>query len=116
MYDAMTGNLILDITSNQAQVVPVMFGYSVQVTGPFSIPSMTLFEDDHGGLCGYYVNTTTSFVPGPTFFETTATLCLWNSTADINLNNANYAGGPNVVDDWMWRPGEVAQDSEGYTS
>jgi hypothetical protein len=105
MFDAMTGNAILNITSTEGQVVPVMFGYAVQVTGPFSIPSMTLFEDSHGGLCGYYVNTTTNYVPGPTFLETTATLCLWNSTADINLNTANYAGGPNVVNDWMWRPG-----------
>jgi outer membrane protein assembly factor BamB len=117
MYDAMTGNPILNITSTEGQVVPSMFGYSVQVTGPFSIPMMTLFEDSHGGLCGYYVNTTTiySVPPGPSngfmgvVSNVEASLCLWNSTADINLNTANYAGGPNVVDDWMWRPGSATQ-------
>jgi hypothetical protein len=107
MFDAMTGNQILTITPNTGQVYfsMVTFSYAVQVTGPFTIPFMTFFEDSHGGLCAYFVNTTTSFPS----FVTTATLCLWNSTADINLNTANYAGGPNVVNDWMWRPPQGGQ-------
>ena len=53
MWDAMTGNYILTITGAQ---------------------TMTLTEDDHGDLIGYYVN------------NTSHTLNMWNSTLDINLN------------------------------
>ncbi len=111
MYDAMTGNWILNITANTGQVEFSMmtFSYYVAVTGTTTFPSMTLFEDDHGGLCGYYTNSTTNYAPGPDFGVTTSSLCVWNSTADINLSTANYAGGPNVVDDWMWRPPQGGQ-------
>ena len=58
--------------------------------------SMTLTEDEHGDLIGYYVNATSN------------TLNMWNSTKCINLDVANYAGGPPVADDWMWRPPQGA--------
>lgn len=117
MYDAMTGNWILNITANTGVVQASLFGYSVNVTGTTTFPAMTLFEDDHGGLCGYYTNTTTiySAPPGPSnnfqgvIDHVEATLCMWNSTADINLNTSNYAGGPNIADDWMWRPPQGGQ-------
>ena len=78
MYDAMTGQWILNITNT---------------------PSMTLVEGDHGDLIGYY---TTSNATG-------TYLNMWNSTACINLNVANYGGGANVADQWMWRPPQGAQ-------
>ena len=79
MYDAMTGNWILNITNT---------------------PAMTLAEDEHGGLIGYYVNSTNPFSP---------TLNMWNSTVAINLNVQNYGGGPPVANQWMWRPPQGAQ-------
>ncbi|MGD0071856.1 MAG: PQQ-binding-like beta-propeller repeat protein [Candidatus Bathyarchaeia archaeon] len=82
MYDALTGEWILNVTGT---------------TG------MTLTEDDHGNLIGYYINSGSIFAP-PDY-----TLCMWNSTADINLNVGNYAGGPSVTDQWMWRPPQGAQ-------
>lgn len=84
MYDAMTGNWILNITGT---------------------PAMTLAEDDHGGLIGYYVNSTTNFVTG----EVSASLTMWNSTRNINLYVANYGGGASVADQWMWRPPQDGQ-------
>ena len=86
MYDAMTGAYILTITGT---------------------PTMDIVEDTHGDLIGYYVNTTNA-IPGDPFSPIgAASLTLWNSTACINLSTSNYAGGPPVKDDWMWRPGEV---------
>jgi outer membrane protein assembly factor BamB len=119
MYDAMTGQWILNITSTQGvvQYNPYTLSYFVNVTGTSSFPTITLFTDDHGGLCGYYIATTTIYSqpPGPSNYymgvvdHISATLNLWNSTADINLNTANYGGGANVADDWMWRPPQGAQ-------
>jgi outer membrane protein assembly factor BamB len=59
--------------------------------------SMILTEDEHGDLVGYYVNSTDN------------TLNVWNSTACINLDVANGYGGPNVADNWSWRPPQGAQ-------
>ncbi len=88
MYDAMTGAYILTITNT---------------------PAMTIVEDTHGDLIGYYVNTTNA-IPGDPFSPVTgASLTLWNSTKCINLEVANYAGGPPVADQWMWRPPVGAQ-------
>jgi len=89
MYDALTGNYVLNITGI-----------------PSFISGFTLTEDNHGDLIAYYENDSYSFYP--TFALTGASLTEWNSTACINLSVPNYAGGPNVANDWMWRPGEVA--------
>jgi len=78
MFDAMTGAYVLTVTNT---------------------PAMTLVEDTHGDLCGYYVNTT----------GFSQSLSMWNSTRAINLEVGNYGGGPNVADDWMWRPPLGAQ-------
>jgi len=88
MYDAMTGNWILNITNT---------------------PSMTLTEDEGGNLIGYYINTTNA-IPGNPFSPiVNASLTMWNSTRCINLNVQNYGGGPPVADQWMWRPPQGAQ-------
>lgn len=84
MYDAMTGNWILNITDT---------------------PSMTIVNDEHGSLIGYYVNTTTNFAAG----TVQASLSMWNSTVCINKNIANYGGGAPVADQWMWRPPKGGQ-------
>ncbi len=84
MYDAMTGEWILNVTGSLG---------------------MTIVTDEYGGLIGYYVNTTTNFMTG----EVTASLTMWNSTRCINLNVANYGGGEPVPDQWMWRPPHGAQ-------
>jgi outer membrane protein assembly factor BamB len=80
MYDAMTGNFILNITGT---------------------PSMTLTTDERGNLIGYY--TSTNYANGLTYLN------CWNSTVCINLNVANYGGGAPVADQWMWRPPQGAQ-------
>ena len=80
MYDAMTGNFILNITGT---------------------PAMTLTTDERGNLIGYY--TSTNFADGRTYLN------CWNSTVCINLNVANYGGGAPVADQWMWRPPQGAQ-------
>jgi hypothetical protein len=87
MWDAMTGAYILTITNT---------------------PAMTITEDSHGDLIGYYENYSYSYImtpygPFPTAV-TGASITEWNSTKCINLSVANYAGGPPVADDWMWRP------------
>jgi len=84
MYDAMTGEWILNVTGSLG---------------------MTIITDEYGGLIGYYVNTTTNFMTG----EVAASLTMWNSTRCINLNVANYGGGAPVPDQWMWRPPHGAQ-------
>lgn len=84
MYDAMTGEWILNITGTRR---------------------MELVSDDNGDLIGYYVNSTTNFDTG----EVSASLSMWNSTRCINLNVANYGGGEPVADQWMWRPPHGAQ-------
>jgi len=78
MYDAMTGNYILTITSTPNMVM-----------GPLSI-------DDSGNLIFHYVN------------YTDYTLNMWNSTRCINLAVPNSYGGPPVADNWMWRPPQNA--------
>ncbi len=80
MYDAMTGNFILNITNT---------------------PAMTLTTDERGNLIGYY--TSTNPANGLTYLN------CWNSTVCINLNVANYGGGAPVADQWMWRPPQGAQ-------
>jgi hypothetical protein len=88
MYDAMTGAWILNITNT---------------------PAMTLTEDEGGNLIGYYTNTTNA-IPGNPFSPISgASLTMWNSTRCINLNVANYGGGPPVADQWMWRPPQGGQ-------
>jgi hypothetical protein len=87
MYDAMTGDYILTIEN---------------------ATTMTLTEDERGNLIGYYVNTTNA-VPGNPFTPVVAaSLTMWNSTRCINLNVPDYAGGPPVADQWMWRPPQGA--------
>jgi outer membrane protein assembly factor BamB len=87
MYDAMTGNWILNITNT---------------------PAMTLTTDEHGDLIGYYVNSSTN-----AFFQTSGqSLTLWNSTACINIGlggspSSGYPSG--LADNWMWRPTQGAQ-------
>jgi outer membrane protein assembly factor BamB len=86
MWDALTGNYILTITNT---------------------PAMTLTQDEHGDLIGYYVNSSTN-----AFFQTTGqSLTMWNSTADINIGlggspSAGYPSG--LADNWMWRPTQGA--------
>ena len=88
MYDAMTGNWILNITNIPA--------------------ALTLTTDEHGDLIGYYVNSSTN-----AFFQTTGqSLSMWNSTADINIGlggspSSGYPSG--LADNWMWRPTQGAQ-------
>jgi hypothetical protein len=82
MFDAMTGNYILSIVNGT---------------------SMTLTEDDHGNLIGYYVNSSTANA------YKAPTLNMWNSTQCINLVGSNYGGGGAVADQWMWRPPLNAQ-------
>ena len=62
MYDAMTGNYILNITGT---------------------PSMALTEDQGGDLIGYYVNSTVASAP---------TLNMWNSTQAILYPNGFTPG------------------------
>ncbi|HMK94342.1 MAG TPA: hypothetical protein VK536_02970 [Candidatus Limnocylindrales bacterium] len=87
MWDAMTGAYILTITNT---------------------PAMTLTEDSHGDLIGYYMNDSYAYVTTPygpiPVAVTGASITEWNSTKCINLSVGNYAGGPPVADDWMWRP------------
>jgi hypothetical protein len=80
MYDAMTGEWILNITNA---------GFGV-----------TLTEDEHGDLVGYFVN------------NTDHTLNMWNSTRAINIGAGGspaigYPSG--LADNWMWRPPKGAQ-------
>jgi hypothetical protein len=88
MYDAMTGDWILNITNIPA--------------------ALTLTTDEHGDLIGYYVNSSTN-----AFFQTTGqSLSLWNSTACINIGlggspSGGYPSG--LADNWMWRPTQGAQ-------
>jgi hypothetical protein len=70
MYDAMTGNYILSIVN----------GSSVS----------KLLIDDHGGLLGYYTNSS----GGKT------SITVWNSTRTI-MRGENGNGDPNG---WQWRP------------
>ncbi len=86
MYDAMTGQWILNITNVPAS-------------------ALTLTEDEHGNLVGYYVNSTTNFATG----KVSASLSMWNSTVCINMAVGNYGGGSAVADQWMWRPPQGAQ-------
>ena len=85
MWDALTGNYILSITG-----VPI-------ASQPGTAVSLT--TDDHGDLIGYYVNSTNPFAP---------TLNMWNSTRCINLDVPNSYGGPNIADNWLWRPPQGA--------
>ncbi len=95
MYDAMTGNWILNITNDY-----IPGAYPGEPSASITLPLMTLTEDNHGDLIGYYVDSTNPYAP---------TLNMWNSTVDINLYVANYAGGPPVADQWMWRPPQGGQ-------
>jgi hypothetical protein len=81
MYDALTGDYILNITNTSG---------------------MTLTEDTHGDLIGYYVNSTNPYAP---------TLNMWNSTRCINIGQGGYyyGGGTSPADNWMWRPQVGAQ-------
>jgi hypothetical protein len=89
MYDAMTGNWILNITNFSP-----------------GISTFTLTEDDHGDLIAYYVNTTTDFATG----SVSASLSMWNSTRCINLSfGSNYGTAPPVADQWIWRPVQGSQ-------
>jgi hypothetical protein len=81
MWDAMTGNYILTIEGNP----PGLYGLG-----------MSLTTDAQGDLIGYYVNGTDN------------TLNMWNSTRCINLAIPNDYGGPNVADNWLWRPPQNA--------
>ncbi|MGA2682443.1 MAG: PQQ-binding-like beta-propeller repeat protein [Candidatus Bathyarchaeia archaeon] len=85
MWDALTGSYILTITGVPVSAQP---GTAVALT-----------TDDHGNLIGYYVNSTNPFAP---------TLNMWNSTRCINLAVPNSYGGPNVADNWLWRPPQGA--------
>ncbi len=86
MWDAMTGNYILTIT-----------GVPIAVNGPGT--GLQLTQDANGNLIGYYVNSANPFAPK---------LTMWNSTRCINLAIANSYGGPNVPDNWYWRPPQGA--------
>jgi outer membrane protein assembly factor BamB len=90
MWDAMTGNYILSITG-----LPSL---------PPGVPGnlLSLTADDNGDLIGYYVNSSFINAYPPT-------LNMWNSTACINLAIPNSYGGPNVADNWIWRPTQGAQ-------
>jgi outer membrane protein assembly factor BamB len=97
MWDALTGNYILSITN-----IPSL---------PPGVPGtvLTLTTDSQGDLIGYYVNTTNE-IPGDPFSPViAASLSMWNSTACINLAVPNSYGGPNVANNWLWRPPQGAQ-------
>jgi outer membrane protein assembly factor BamB len=93
MWDAMTGNYILTITN-----IP---------TAPPGVPAtvLTLTSDSQGDLIGYYVNSTYNDLGQ----VTASSLTMWNSTACINLAVPNSYGGPNVANNWIWRPPQGAQ-------
>ncbi len=75
MYDAMTGNYILSIVNGS------------------SFSKLTI--DDHGGLIGYYINST------GTGLNAKASLTVWNSTRTI-LRGVN--GNADLDNAWQWRP------------
>jgi len=72
MYDAFTGQFILSIVNGTA---------------------MSLTEDEHGDLIGYYVDDTNPSAP---------TLNMWNSTQAILYPN----GQPSGFSNWLWRPAQ----------
>ena len=69
----------------------------MQSNRPGTAASLT--TDDNGDLIGYFVNSANPFAP---------TLNMWNSTRCINLAIPNSYGGPNVPDNWHWRPPQGA--------
>ncbi len=75
MYEALTGNWILDVANSTTS------GLFMSQETPDDIADGTLLE--------YYINTTVASNP---------TLCLWNSTRCVNGGNG---GDPN---NWMYRP------------
>ncbi|MGD0451163.1 MAG: PQQ-binding-like beta-propeller repeat protein [Candidatus Bathyarchaeia archaeon] len=77
MYDAVTGNWILDVANSTTS------GLFVSQQTPDDIADGTLLE--------YYINTTVASSP---------TLCMWNSTRCINTGPTG-TGDPNT---WMYRP------------
>jgi hypothetical protein len=74
MYDAVSGDYILSIVN---------------------CSSVTLTEDDHGNLIGYYINSTIPSAP---------TLNMWNSTRAILLNQPAQYYGQTSANAWFWRP------------
>ena len=74
MYDAVSGDYILSIVN---------------------CSSVTLTEDDHGNLIGYYVNSSIPSAP---------TLNMWNSTRAILLNQPAQYYGQTSANAWFWRP------------
>ena len=83
MYDAMTGNWILDIINAPSET---------------SFSQMPITQDSQGDLIGYYVNSTDN------------TLNMWNSTRCINLGVPyTYVGSAAPqADSWVWRPKQGA--------
>ena len=88
MYDAMTGNWILNIVN--APATPTVISANLTVTIA-QIP--TLVEDNSGNLLGYYVN------------GTTHTLNMWNST--LAIMQYSYLSGRSV-NSWCWTPSQGA--------
>jgi len=77
MYDAVSGNYILSIVNG---------------TG------VTLAEDDHGDLIGYYVNSSTANA------YHAPTLNMWNATLAIVLDQTGQYYGQTSANAWFWRP------------
>jgi len=88
MYDAMTGNWILNVVNAPTTPAVIRSGLTVEIA---LIP--TLVSDDNGNLIGYYVN------------GTTRTLNMWNSTLAIMIYN--YQSGRSV-NSWVWCPPQGA--------
>jgi hypothetical protein len=88
MYDAMTGNWILNVVNAPTSQAVIRTNLSVPIA---LIPS--LVSDDSGNLIGYYVN------------GTTRTLNMWNST--LAIMKYNYQSGRSV-NSWAWAPPQGA--------
>ncbi len=87
MYDAMTGQWILNIVNASLHSPVSTFG-----------PSLTFVEGPDGTLQGYYID------------STNMTLNMWNSTRCI-LRGPTGTGDPNG---WMWRPSQGANIPFAY--
>ena len=88
MYDAMTGNWILNIVNAPTSQAVISSDLRVPIA---LIPS--LVSDDRGNLIGYYVN------------GTTRTLNMWNST--LAIMKYSYSSGRSV-NSWVWAPPQGA--------
>lgn len=89
MYDAMTGDWILNIVNAPTSRVFINENLTVNVAA-----QPLLVSDENGNLLGYYVNYATN------------TLYMWNST--LAIYSHNYITGRSV-NSWVWSPPQGAE-------